>query len=99
MPVIALAALVVVQDDALAGNHISEPVLEWMPGRRNGLSDTPNHHFNECVLSNHNPTPDQGSGLHVGDDTNTQACCLFLQHIPMVWLDGNYPSRHRTRAA
>jgi hypothetical protein len=28
MPMIALAALVAVQDDALAGNHISEPVLE-----------------------------------------------------------------------
>jgi hypothetical protein len=81
MSMIALAALVVVQHDALPGNHIREPVLKWVPGRPNRLANAPNHRFNERVVSNHNAAPNQRNGLHVGDDTNTAACCPLLQQV------------------
>jgi len=81
MPMIALAALVVVSDDAVTGDHIGEPVLEGMPGWRNGLADTPNHNFDESIAGDHNTTPNQGNGLHVGDHAYTRVCCQLLQHI------------------
>src|SRR2546428_13996513 len=85
MPMVALAALVVVPDDALPGNHIRKSVLEGVPGGRNRLTNAPNYHFNERVVSNHNAAPNQRNGLHVGDNTNTRACCPLIQQNQPGW--------------
>ena len=51
------------------------------------MSDTPNYDFNERVVCNHNPTPNQGSGLHVGDNTNTLALLSISPTQSRVWLE------------
>jgi hypothetical protein len=81
VPVIALAAFVVVPQDTSLFDHVGEAIPEPMRRRRDRRRDTPDHHFDERVGSEDYPAANQGHSLHVGENTNTQ---LVLSTTPTI---------------
>lgn len=49
MPVVTLAALIVIPHDSDPIDHIDKPIFVTMPGWRNGFWYTPNHAFNPAI--------------------------------------------------
>ena len=82
MPVVTFTTLVVIPQDALATNHVCQPILECMGRRRQRLRQAPNRDFRECIRSEHHTALHQQSGQHVGDHANRQQVLSTAPTLP-----------------
>jgi hypothetical protein len=71
VPVITFTSLIVISQDTLAANNISETIFERMFRWRDRLRDSPYSHLCECIESKDNATANERDSLHVGDYDNT----------------------------
>jgi len=70
VPVITFTSLVVISQDTLAANNISETIFEWMLRRWDRLRNSPYSHLCKRIDSKDNATANERDSLHVGDYDN-----------------------------
>ena len=75
MPVVALARLVVVAQDALAADDKGQPVFKQVQASRHRRGQPPDHDIGECVRGDDDPPPDQFLRFHVVENNNKTARC------------------------
>ena len=75
MLMIALAALVIVAEDADAVGHQGKRIFKIMPGPWNRVRHAPNPKFNKDSLFKLMAFKKQALRLHVGVFTNKNCCC------------------------
>lgn len=84
MSMVTLAAFIVVTQDALPTDDVSQPILELVRGWGDRLRYSPDHDLDKGVYCDDDSPAKQQNCFHVGEDTNTSGRCQELQQV-LAW--------------
>jgi hypothetical protein len=87
---VAFADLVVISQNALASDHIRQPVLEPMSRPRRWFRQLPKDHLGECHFRVDDARSKQLGRLHVGDNTPIQALLSITPTTQRCIIAPNY---------